>query len=85
MIINKADLNPALTDTIREKVQAMGATIVGELPFDRQVTAAMVETKTLIEHGGELAQTLRTIWDALKAFLKTHESKRRRSIPIQPI
>lgn len=85
VIINKADLNPTLTDTIREKVPAMGATIVGELPFDRHVTAAMIETQTLIEHGGELAQTLRTIWDALKAFLKTHESKRRRSIPIQPI
>ncbi len=85
VIINKANLNTALTEAIKTRVEGLGATIVGEIPFDPAVTVAMIETQTLIEQNGPLAENMKNIWEAIKAFIQLHESKRRRTISIQAI
>jgi MinD superfamily P-loop ATPase len=64
--VNKTDLNPEMAGKIVERAVAAGAECVGEIPFDREVTAAMIAGKTLVEHGpSPAAGAVRRIWERI--------------------
>jgi MinD superfamily P-loop ATPase len=62
--INKYDLNLVMAQRIAERAEAAGAACVGEIPFDRSVTAAMIAGQTLPEFGPSPAATaVRRVWE----------------------
>jgi len=66
--INKYDLNPAKTEEIVSWCVERGVPVVGRIPFDQEVTRAMVQGKPITEHSdGPVVKELRRIWDRLKA------------------
>jgi len=66
--INKYDLNPAKTEEIAAWCAAQGVPILGRIPFDHEVTRAMVQGKPITEHSdGAVAEELRRVWAWLKA------------------
>ena len=68
VIVNKADLNPEETAHIEAYCQEHGYTLLGRLPHDRSVTAAMVAKQTLPEHGGPLADDIARLWQAITSL-----------------
>lgn len=66
--INKYDLNPSKTEEIAAWCAAQGVPIMGRIPFDQEVTRAMVQGKPITEHSdGAVTEELRRIWAWLKA------------------
>ena len=70
--INKCDLNPGQADRIRSMAADFGGRVIGEIPFDPQVNAALSGGKNLVEYGrGPAAEAVREIWGELReAFRK---------------
>ncbi len=65
--INKHDLNPGKTEEIATWCAAQGVPIVGRIPFDHEVTRAMVQGKPITEHSdGAVTEELRRIWAWLR-------------------
>jgi len=64
VIINKYDLNEAMADRIEGWCVAQGSTILGRLPFDRSVTEAMIDGKSVAEMfpDAEISMRLKEIW-----------------------
>ncbi|MGC9363553.1 MAG: ATP-binding protein [Fidelibacterota bacterium] len=70
-IINKADLNPDVTQRIRDFIQINGIAPIAELPYDEAFTAAMTQGQTIIEYSkGELQQAVRQSWTRIQSFGK---------------
>jgi len=68
--INKYDLNPAKTKEIAAWCAAQGVPIMGRIPFDQEVTRAMVQGKPITEHSdGAVTEELQRVWAWLKARL----------------
>ena len=68
--INKYDLNPAKTEEIASWCAERGVPVVGRIPFDQDVTRAMVQGKPITEYSdGTVAEELRRIWARLKTGL----------------
>ena len=67
-IINKHDLSTETTDGIKDYLKNTGIPLLAELPFDRQITEAMVNTKTIVEYNpdSEVSKKIRKIWQELK-------------------
>lgn len=65
VIINKWDLNPLMTNQIRDLCLQKNITIAGLLPFDSIVVEAMVREKTIteFESENEISTELRRIWN----------------------
>ncbi len=70
--INKADIHPAQARDIAGFCTAKGAAVVGQLPYDDVVTAAMVhgEPVTTYQPQGAVAEALRQVWAQLRPRLK---------------
>jgi len=49
LVINKADLSPDVTERIRSFAEQNQLPVLGEIPFDRRVTEAMVEGRSIVE------------------------------------
>lgn len=68
--INKHDINPEMSERIRQYAEQNGVKYVGSIPYDRAVTAAMVAGKPLVEYSqGDAAQAVRDIWQTLSSHL----------------
>jgi MinD superfamily P-loop ATPase len=67
--VNKHDLNPAMTAQIERRAAALGATIVGRIPYDPAVTAAQRQGRPVVEynHDGPAAQAIIQLWKNLSA------------------
>lgn len=64
LCINKYDLNPGMAEKMRQYAKAHQMHYIGDIPYDRDMTYAMVEQKTLLEYSnGEAAQAVRRIWE----------------------
>jgi MinD superfamily P-loop ATPase len=75
VIVNKHDLSPARTAEIVADCEAKGLFLLGQVPFDPEVTDAMVVGQTLIEHGdGPLARQLRDIWHKIADHVKNAQA-----------
>ena len=63
LVINKADLNPRLVDTLEEICDVQGVEIVGRIPYDIIVTEAMVHGQPLTVYtNGAMGKILRHVW-----------------------
>ena len=64
LCINKCDLNPDMAKKMEEYAKTNDMRYVGAIPYDRDMTKAMVEQKTLLEYSdGKAAQAIKDIWD----------------------
>jgi MinD superfamily P-loop ATPase len=71
VVINKADVNPAHTAGIEAFCRAQGIDLVGKLPYDTVVTAAMVQGQpvTVYQPEGAVAAGLREVWAQVRGRL----------------
>ncbi|OIQ49966.1 Ferredoxin-2 [Pseudodesulfovibrio hydrargyri] len=72
VLVNKWDVNPAMTEEIETWSSAQGYTLAGRFPHDRAVVDAMLERKVLTEtDNAELAAILNASWAGILALLDT--------------
>jgi MinD superfamily P-loop ATPase len=74
VIINKEDLNAEQAQKITRMAEDAGSRVIGRIPFDHNVNEALMNGKTIIEHGkGPALEAIRDLWDALRtaAFEQT--------------
>jgi MinD superfamily P-loop ATPase len=67
--VNKWDLNPEMTTTIETGAAALGAWTASRVRYDRCVTAAQVQAKTVVETDAPSGNDIRRLWNGLSAFL----------------
>jgi MinD superfamily P-loop ATPase len=67
VIINKFDLNESMSKQIEEWCAGKNVIVAGKLPFDRQITEAMIESKSINEYNpeSETSKKLRAIWNRI--------------------
>ncbi len=69
-IINKADLNTVYRDAIIEYLEQEKIDKLGTLPYDENITAAMVQGKSILEDAysdSETAEKIREIWQKIQS------------------
>ena len=63
VIVNKADLNGQMAESISETARHMGAEVLGRIPYDKSFTEAQIKGQTLLEYvNSETTQMLESIW-----------------------
>jgi len=67
LVINKADLSPELTEKTKAFASRNDLPLLGEIPFDPAVTAAMIEGRSVVEDGAGPA------CDAMKGIFERFE------------
>src|SRR4030042_6639852 len=67
VIINKYDLNSSMSRQIKEWCIQNDIALVGQLPFDRQMTEAMVQSKSITEYKPDLdfSKKIKLIWNKI--------------------
>lgn len=67
VIINKFDLNESVSKQIEEWCAGKNVHVAGMLPFDRQITEAMIGSKSINEFNpeSETSKTIKAIWDRI--------------------
>lgn len=67
VIINKADLNPAVAGLIMKWCNSNDITFAGSIPFDLSVTEAMVQSKTINEYckNSPVTTCIGEIWERI--------------------
>jgi len=60
--VNKWDLNADVAKRIEEKAYSEGCRVAGRIRYDRSVTAAQIEGKTVVEFGGAAAEDIAGVW-----------------------
>jgi len=64
--INKWDINPEMSARIEAKAKKAGATPIGRIPYDKNVTAAQMSGLTLVEESnGPASQAVKEIWEKI--------------------
>lgn len=72
--VNKADLNPDMTERIRAFCDEHGFSVVGELSYDTAVVKAQVQGKSILEYGDSpVAAQIRDMWKILDNMLRKAE------------
>ncbi len=75
--VNKHDLNLVMTQRIAEQAETAGAVFLGEIPFDRSVTAAMIAGQTLPEFGPSPAATaVGKIWEKVNKLCRPQTERK---------
>lgn len=68
LVVNKYDLNPAMTEKIEAFCREQGVPVLGKIAFDKNVVEALVRGKTIIEHAWSCAaEEAQNIWEQLKS------------------
>lgn len=67
VIINKSDLNPSVSEEISECCCQNDITVAGRLPFEKDVTKAMVVSKSITEFNPdlEISKKIKSIWNQI--------------------
>jgi MinD superfamily P-loop ATPase len=66
--VNKWDINPAATETIRRFTESAGLLFAGTLRYDRTASDAQRAEKAIVEFGeGPLAEDVRGLWAAVES------------------
>jgi len=63
--VNKWDLNAEMTERIENKAYQAGARVVGRIRYDRTVTLAQMQERTVVETDGPAAEDVRRVWGHL--------------------
>ena len=70
--VNKRDVNESITAEIEESARGVGVTVLPGIRYDRAVTDAMVQKKTVIEYSqAPVTDDIRAVWDALLPYITT--------------
>jgi len=72
LVINKADLSDEITQRIREFAEEQAVPMLGEIPFDPGVTAAMVAGRSIAETEGPAADAVRRILERFSKEIHDH-------------
>jgi MinD superfamily P-loop ATPase len=74
IVINKADLNPAQTHNIRMMAEMFDTSVIEEIPYDKNVNDALMNNKTLVEHGrGPALEAVRNLCEKLELLLSVQK------------
>jgi MinD superfamily P-loop ATPase len=74
--VNKYDLNPEICNKIEDYCKEYKIHFAGKIPYDDQVTKAMVEGKNIIEYSnGESSQMVKNIWEKIQHEIKIKTEK----------
>jgi len=67
LIVNKWDIDPAITNDIENEARALGAIPVGRIPWSKDLVSAQLAGETLPEHitSGDIHSTITTIWEKI--------------------
>jgi len=61
--VNKADINPEMTERIEKDAEDKGLRVIGKIPYDESFTKAQIMKATLIEYtGGDIAEKVRSMF-----------------------
>lgn len=61
--INKADINPKMTEQITDEAQKKGLKVIGAIPYDDAFTKAQIMKAAIVEYtGGQIAETIKALW-----------------------
>ncbi len=64
--INKYSINPEKTEEIKNFCKKENIPVVGEIPYDKVVTEAMVQEKNVIELGeNPVSESIKKMWDEI--------------------
>jgi MinD superfamily P-loop ATPase len=67
LVVNKYDLNLAMTQSIEEFCRKQDVPVIGKIVFDKTVVKALVAGKTIVEYAGCAAgDEVRKIWEDLQ-------------------
>lgn len=82
VIINKWDLNPALTQELMDVCKRNGAMVLGIVPYDESVAEAIIDGLPLPVHSPNAPATvvLRSVWSEITRLLAALPSKKLVSI-----
>ena len=68
--INKYDINPEMSDAIIAYAKENNMAYVGAVPYDRDMTAAMVAQKPLVDFSnGPAAVAIRSVWKSVSELM----------------
>lgn len=72
VIINKSDLNPSVSEQISKWCGHNDIYVAGMLPFEKDVTKAMVESKSITEFNPdlEISKKIKSIWNKITSQKK---------------
>jgi MinD superfamily P-loop ATPase len=67
-VINKSDINPAVTNEIEKYLKNSAIPLLAKIPFNETMVNAMIDGKTIIEYSpdSEISKLLKQVWDELK-------------------
>lgn len=61
--INKADINPEMTEKIENDAKEKGLEVAGKIPYDKNFTKSQIEKKTIIEYtDSEVTEKIKNMW-----------------------
>jgi len=67
LVVNKYDLNTAVTEKIEAFCRERNVPVVGKIAFDKTVVEALVEGKTIVEYAAcPIANEVKNIWEGLR-------------------
>jgi len=67
--VNKWDINPQQADRIEAAARSAGAEITGRIRFDRSVTQAQLQQKTVVEIDSTAGDDIRNVWKQTSSML----------------
>ena len=69
-VVNKSGINPEQEQRIRDYCAGQDVPVAGAVPYDKAVTRAQIERKTIIEYDPDgVGQSIRAIWENLERHL----------------
>ena len=61
--VNKADVNPKITDQISKEAQTRGLNVVGKVAYDEAFTKAQMIKASVVEYtGGAITEQIKALW-----------------------
>ncbi len=63
--VNKWDLNPEITERIEAKARESGARVLGRITYSRDVTAAQMRERAVVELDTPVAAEIKAVWEEL--------------------
>ncbi len=69
--VNKWDINPAMTATIKAAATSVGATVLTRIPYDKSITEAQINGQSVVEYSdGTASQFIQTLWEKICQLLQ---------------
>jgi len=73
--VNKYDINPEMSDTIIAYAREKNMEYAGVIPYDKDMTAAMVARKAIVDFSdGPAAEAVRSVWKNVCKFMNLEDN-----------